>query len=205
MSKKIIALFLSIVLMLSVAVFQVSAAVCPSSTSDEIVIPSGKLLAGDANQDNIVSLKDVSILQKYFAQLCTLPDSGILAANVTGDKALSLKSACFIQKFCVQMINAFPCGRFRDDPRYKPNINSSLPTDSTVCPTNSTSVTIPEVIVAPTDSPIIQSPTNNVPIVLIEPTIPVILVQPDTTPIVMPSVPATQPPYNPGPVSERVG
>lgn len=77
-------------------------------TTAPIVTEPVNYLYGDANLDNIVNVKDATLIQKYVAKSADLSEKALIQANVTGDSAVNVRDATAIQKKAANMINSFP-------------------------------------------------------------------------------------------------
>ena len=71
-----------------------------TSTPDE-------LLVGDADKDSKISIKDVTIIQKYLAKLITFDDKQLKSSDTTFDNKVTISDATTIQKFIAQLIEKF--------------------------------------------------------------------------------------------------
>ena len=78
-----------------------------SIISTEADIPVIKY--GDANLDGSISMIDVSLIQKYLANLITeLSAEQLRAADVDGDGQISVNDVALIQKYIAKYIDVFP-------------------------------------------------------------------------------------------------
>ena len=93
--KKIISIFVIIVLALS------PAAVSATAQAVEFVL-------GDVNGDGIVSISDVTAIQRHLAQLELIPEEKLNAAMVNDGKTLTISDATTIQKKLAELIDRFP-------------------------------------------------------------------------------------------------
>lgn len=77
-------------------------------SANELAESIAKFIYGDANKDGFVTVKDVSLIQKYLAELETFNDDQIKAADVDGNKAVNAADATNIQKYCADFFTRFP-------------------------------------------------------------------------------------------------
>ncbi len=59
----------------------------------------GRVLLGDVNLDGKVNIRDVTLLQKYVANIVELSETQLRAIDANGDKNLNIKDATSLQKF----------------------------------------------------------------------------------------------------------
>lgn len=59
----------------------------------------GRALLGDVNLDGKVNIRDVTLLQKYVANIVELSETQLRAIDANGDKNLNIKDATSLQKF----------------------------------------------------------------------------------------------------------
>ena len=85
-TKKALALFLLVLIMVSAVTFNASA-------SD-----SNRLL-GDGNQDSTVNIKDATAVQKHLADILKLSDTGLKLSDTDQNGTLNIKDATTIQKW----------------------------------------------------------------------------------------------------------
>ena len=100
--KKIISIFVIIVLALS------PAAVSATAQAVEFVL-------GDVNGDGIVSISDVTAIQRHLAQLELIPEEKLNAAMVNDGKTLTISDATTIQRKLAEMIDRFPVEEQTDE------------------------------------------------------------------------------------------
>lgn len=62
---------------------------------------------GDVNTDGTVNIDDVTLIQKYIANISELDSEQLKAADVTGDGDISIDDVTTIQKYLAGMIAAF--------------------------------------------------------------------------------------------------
>ena len=68
----------------------------PKTTMKEPTITQKPVLAGDANKDGAVNMKDVLVVRKYLASLTT--DLDLKAADMNGDGAVNMKDVLALRK-----------------------------------------------------------------------------------------------------------
>lgn len=100
--KKIISIFVIIALALS------PAAVSATAQAVEFVL-------GDVNGDGIVSISDVTAIQRHLAQLELIPEEKLNAAMVNDGKTLTISDATTIQRKLAEMIDRFPVEEQTDE------------------------------------------------------------------------------------------
>lgn len=67
-----------------------------------------KILYGDADKNGIVSIEDVTIIQKYLANGVSADKLDLTAASVVQKDELSISDATYIQKYLAKKIDKFP-------------------------------------------------------------------------------------------------
>ena len=100
--KKIISIFVIIALALS------PAAVSATAQAVEFVL-------GDVNGDGIVSISDVTAIQRHLAQLELIPEEKLNAAMVNDGNTLTVSDATTIQRKLAEMIDRFPVEEQTDE------------------------------------------------------------------------------------------
>ena len=60
---------------------------------------------GDVNQDGKITVDDVTMLQKYLAEIITLNDAQKRAADTDGDGQIKIVDATEIQKYLAEIIH----------------------------------------------------------------------------------------------------
>ena len=100
--KKIISIFVILALALS------PAAVSATAQAVEFVL-------GDVNGDGIVSISDVTAIQRHLAQLEQIPEEKLNAAMVNDGKTLTISDATTIQRKLAEMIDRFPVEEQTDE------------------------------------------------------------------------------------------
>ena len=93
--KKLISIFVILVLALSPATVSVTA-------------QAVEFVLGDVNGDGIVSISDVTAIQRHLAQLELIPEEKLNAAMVNDGKTLTISDATVIQRKLAEMIDRFP-------------------------------------------------------------------------------------------------
>lgn len=96
---------------------------------------------GDADLDDIVNIKDATLIQKHVASIVTLEDFALLTADADEDSGITVKDATAIQKYVASLEVGHPIGQAI-------TINTEPDTNPTEAPT-----------VAPTEEPT-QEPTQ---------------------------------------------
>ena len=100
--KKIISIFVILALALS------PAAISATAQAVEFVL-------GDVNGDGIVSISDVTAIQRHLAQLEQIPEEKLNAAMVNDGKTLTISDATTIQRKLAEMIDRFPVEEQTDE------------------------------------------------------------------------------------------
>ena len=100
--KKIISIFVILALALS------PAAISATAQAVEFVL-------GDVNGDGIVSISDVTAIQRHLAQLEQIPEEKLNAAMVNDGKTLTISDATTIQKKLAELIDRFPVEEQTDE------------------------------------------------------------------------------------------
>ena len=100
--KKIISFFVILALALS------PAAISATAQAVEFVL-------GDVNGDGIVSISDVTAIQRHLAQLEQIPEEKLNAAMVNDGKTLTISDATTIQRKLAEMIDRFPVEEQTDE------------------------------------------------------------------------------------------
>ena len=100
--KKIISIFVILALALS------PAAISATAQAVEFVL-------GDVNGDGIVSISDVTAIQRHLAQLELIPEEKLNAAMVNDGKTLTISDATTIQKKLAELIDRFPVEEQTDE------------------------------------------------------------------------------------------
>ncbi len=81
------------------------------NTTAAPVTPTGSGIYGDTNGDKIISVKDVSVIQKYVAKLSSLKGESLAKADVNGDKTVNIKDATIIQKYIAKLPDTYKVGK----------------------------------------------------------------------------------------------
>ena len=69
-------------------------------------------LLGDANEDEVVNIKDATAIQKHLAGLYALSQTGLAVADADTNGDVNIKDATAIQKFVAGMPMDFPIGEY---------------------------------------------------------------------------------------------
>lgn len=88
------------------AAVTVAAAVTVFSSVAAVSAASYKL--GDVNNDGEITIQDVTIVQRYLAEMTQLDDNAFKAADVNGDGNVDISDATTIQKYVAEIIHEFP-------------------------------------------------------------------------------------------------
>lgn len=97
-SKKVISIFLIVLLIVSSVLISATAVHASESTY--------KL--GDANIDGSISIKDVSVVQKCLAQSLELEDFQLYLADVDGSSTLGIRDATYLQLYVAKKDITYP-------------------------------------------------------------------------------------------------
>ena len=100
--KKLLSIFVIFAL-----AFALTATAVSAQTSESIL--------GDVNGDGIVSISDVTAIQRHLAQLEQIPNERLKAAKVYDGKTLTIVDATTIQKKLAEMIDYFPVEEQSDE------------------------------------------------------------------------------------------
>ena len=77
------------------------AEVVTSPTTDAPAVTDGVLI-GDTNFDNMINIKDVTLIQKHLAHLTTFSGNALVAADCDRNGTISIKDATAIQEYIVK-------------------------------------------------------------------------------------------------------
>jgi type I pullulanase len=77
--------------------------VAPTTNAPETTVPVETYLLGDANNNNVVDINDVTFIQQYLANLTTFNSVNERNANVDGDGRISIKDASYIQRYLLNI------------------------------------------------------------------------------------------------------
>lgn len=94
--------------------------------SEQPTLQSVKICFGDVDNDGKVSIADVTVIQKYLAQMLKLTANQIKAADVNADKNVTISDATTIQKFLVKAILKLPADEITSE-----NPSEMIPVDVT--------------------------------------------------------------------------
>jgi alpha-amylase len=81
-----------------------------SAPVTEPVTQAPKGIIGDANGDNLISIKDATLIQKSIASLESLSEDAKILGDVNGNGRIDIKDATCIQKFIAKMDGAENAG-----------------------------------------------------------------------------------------------
>lgn len=102
--RKLIVLGIVLTIVLS-AVMTVEASEAPSLTA----AASKEIIWGDADGDGVVTILDVTRIQRHLVQLSPfIEEENMVVAIVSGDEELSIVDATLIQRYLAGMIDRFP-------------------------------------------------------------------------------------------------
>lgn len=94
---------LSVLLMLAILICCVPAIF--ATDDDTELIPWWDFQQGDVNLDTKISIKDVTLIQKYLAKLSTLSEPQLVLADIDGKEGVSIKDATHLQKWLAGLTN----------------------------------------------------------------------------------------------------
>ena len=105
----------------------------PPVTPTEPVTPTGKVLIGDTDLDNTVTVLDATAIQKYLVQLRYLSSRAKIAADADKDGVVSIIDATKIQKYLasIQDSNSY-VGQYSDGS--SPSTDPTTPTQQPTSP-----------------------------------------------------------------------
>ena len=72
----------------------------------EKTMPVVAYIMGDTDGDNVVTTKDVLLLQKYIANFAQLEDDRLLAADIDGNGRANIQDVLYIQQYLAHMLNS---------------------------------------------------------------------------------------------------
>lgn len=78
-----------------------------SSSIKGVTLINGDVVYGDVNGDGKVSIDDVTLVQKYIAEMETFSDAQVSMADVDHDGYVSISDATLMQKYIVGMVDSF--------------------------------------------------------------------------------------------------
>ena len=90
-----------------------------------------KIMLGDADLSDSISIRDASTIQKYLAKMLTLTDKALNASDVDGNGTVSIFDATLIQKYLAKVNVNYPIGSYVGG-----NLPTEPPTDPTQAPTD---------------------------------------------------------------------
>ena len=76
--------------------------VTPTNPTNPTDPTTEQLLIGDANLDGVISIKDVTTIQRHVAELEWLTGNALIAADVNGDGSVSIKDATCVQLYLAE-------------------------------------------------------------------------------------------------------
>lgn len=84
-------------------------------TDPVIPTPTGKILIGDADQDNDITIFDATKIQRFLADLTTLTGDALAAADADEDRSVTIFDATAIQRYLAELsTNAKNIGKYSD-------------------------------------------------------------------------------------------
>ena len=110
-------------------------------------VPAVRILLGDANQDKKISVKDVTAIQRYLADMELLSGDALTAADVNKDGTVSIKDATYVQLFLVEKeVEGSYAGTYVEQTQptqpTQPTTQPTQPTQPTTQPTTAPSGTV---------------------------------------------------------------
>lgn len=97
--KKLSAILLSAIMLISAMAIPTSAAIPPQPY-------------GDVDSDNVVTIMDATTVQQYLANIVQLGSLGCEAADVDADAKVTILDATMIQQYLANIITEFPAGSY---------------------------------------------------------------------------------------------
>lgn len=79
-----------------------------------IPTPSGKVLMGDTDNDNIVTIFDATLIQRHLAGLSHLTGDSLVSGDVDGDNTMTIFDATGIQRWLAGMPTSTKVGQYSD-------------------------------------------------------------------------------------------
>lgn len=111
----------------------------PTPTTNPIVpTPEGKILIGDTDQDNTISIFDATTIQRHLAGLSLISGNSLAAADVDADNNVSIFDATMIQRYLAGYTEAGNVGKYSDGS----SPVTPTPTTSPIDPTPGNGVTL---------------------------------------------------------------
>ena len=80
----------------------------PAPTQAPTDAPAPTVLYGDADDDGEITIRDVTFIQRFCADIALTSPLNERNADVDGDDEISIRDATFIQRFIADIINKFP-------------------------------------------------------------------------------------------------
>lgn len=84
-------------------------------TIDRIPPEPREFILGDANGDGIISVKDVTAIQRHVSELEFLTDLKLLAADIDGNGTVEIKEATYLQQYLIEMSCPYDIGSTRTE------------------------------------------------------------------------------------------
>ncbi len=92
-------------------------------------------LLGDANSDGVVSIADVTMIQRAAAEAVTLTDAQKKAADVNGDGAVDISDATLIQQYLADLKTGYAIGEPIEEETTPTAEPTTEPVETTAAPT----------------------------------------------------------------------
>ena len=105
MKKRMISVFLIVSLVFSCLVINVQA------DESEITSSGTSYLYGDVNNDNAITIRDSTAIQKYLVKIQDFNEVSKHIADVDNSGDTNIKDATLIQKYVAKRIDEFPAGK----------------------------------------------------------------------------------------------
>ena len=106
MKKRMISVFLIVSLVFSCLVINVQA------DESEITSSGTSYLYGDVNNDNAITIRDSTAIQKYLVKIQDFNEVSKHIADVDNSGDTNIKDATLIQKYVAKRIDEFPAGKY---------------------------------------------------------------------------------------------
>ncbi len=136
---------------------------------------------GDVDNDNKISVKDATIIQKFIAGIIDFDAETFIYADTDGSGKISVADATYIQKYIAGIINDFPANK-QEIPTTEPTTDATDPistsTEATTEPAEPTTEPVEPTTQPTTEKP---EPTTKPTEPATEPT--TVMTEPTTTPI----------------------
>lgn len=138
-------------------------------------------MLGDIDNDNKISVKDATIIQKFIAGIIDFDAETFIYADTDGSGKISVADATYIQKYIAGIINDFPANK-QEIPTTEPTTDATDPistsTEATTEPTEPTTEPVEPTTQPTTEKP---EPTTEPTEPATEPT--TVMTEPTTVPI----------------------